>query len=496
MKYDYIVIGAGISGIASAIILAKHGRRVALIEKSDRIGPLVRGFYRKGIFFDTGFHHSGSIGRGEIGDIFFHYLGLSDGLKQIPCNPECFDIVRFADTRFEFRFPTGYDRIRERLHGVFPDDKHTVDEYLEAIRKQCASLPYLNLDADFGTLEAIKNAHGPTLKEFLDQHTDNNILKETLSVHCLLNGLPPDEQSLINYANIVGPYYESVHRIHGGGGAIIKEFENALAKAGVDVFCGRAVAEILVSPAGILQGVRLRDGMVMEAGGCISTMHPLQLLEVVPESFFRPAYVTRLRSLEETVSAFILYGEIAPDLEFLSGSTLYILPPRDTDYFNLDAPLEKRPFNISSSSNQDRDASRRGFFAIWPASPDETGYWKDSFSGDRTEGYRIFKEDIADRMIRHIESACEELRGKIKPVDCSTPLTLRDYANSPFGSMYGVKHKTEQYNPSPATRLPGLLLAGQSIIAPGLLGAIISGFVACGHILGHDYLRRELKKCS
>ena len=496
MKYDYIVIGSGISGLVSAIILSKNGYNVALIEKSDKIAPLLRGFHRRGIFFDTGFHHAGGIGKGETGDIFFRYLGFSDRLKKIPCNPECFDIVRFLDPQFEFRFPSGYDRLKERLHEAFFHDKQAVDEYLDVIQKQCSAMPYLNLDADFGVLEVLKGVHGPSLRGFLDHLTGNELLKAVLSIHCLLNGVPPHEQALNNYAYIAGPYYESVHRVHGGGASIISEFENSLAEAGIEVFCGRAVAEISCSPSGVLQGVRLQDGTFMETKGCISTIHPLRLLEIVPESLFRPAYVTRLKSLEETSSAFILYGESDCSLDILSGSSIYISPAGRIDSFNIDSPLEERPFNIASICSQNGGSARGGIIAICPASLDETRHWEDSFSGARPAGYRIFKEEISERMLRHIESTCEELRGKIRPVDCSTPLTLRDYTSSPFGSMYGVKHKTEQYNPLPVTRLPGLLLAGQSIIAPGLLGAIISGFVACGNILGHDHLRRELKKCS
>lgn len=496
MNYNYIVIGSGISGLVSAIILAKNGYKVALIEKSGKIGPLLRGFQRKGIFFDTGFHHAGGFGKGEIGDIFFRYLGFSDRLIKIPCNPECFDIVRFLNPKFEFNFPIGYDRIRERLHESFPHDKYATDEYLDTIKKQCASIPYLNLDADFGSLEVLKALHGPSLREFMDQLTDNDLLKAILSIHCLLNGVSSHEQALNNYAYIVGPYYESVHRVYGGGAAIIKEFENALAEAGVDVFCGRAVVEILFSPASGLKGVRLQDSTVIESKGCISTIHPLHLLQIVPHSLFRPAYVTRLKSLEDTASAFILYGESDTALDILSGSSIYISPTKCIDFCNIDSALKERPFYITSICPQNGNSDRVGFIAICPASIKETRQWENSLTGDRSDDYRIFKKGIVERMLRHIETSCEDLRGKIKPVDCSTPLTLRDYTNSPFGSMYGVKHKTEQYNPLPVTRLPGLFLAGQSIVSPGLLGAIISGFVACGNIVGHDNLRREVKKCS
>lgn len=496
MGYDYIVIGSGVSGLVSTVILAKHGFRVALIERSDMVGPLFRGFYRKGIFFDTGFHHAGGFGEGESGDIFFRYMGLSKRITKVPSNPECFDIVRFTEPQFEFRFPSGYERLRKRLHNVFTRDKHAVDEYLDAIRTQCSMLPYMNLEADFGALEVLKSVHGPSIREFLDQFTDNTLLKQVLSVHCLLNGVPPDEQAIINYAPIVGPYYESVHRIQGGGGAVIRAFEAVLEETGAEIFRGRAVTEIIFSPAGILQGVRLRDGTIMESKGCISTIHPLHLLEIVPESLLRPAYIKRLRDLKETASAFILYGEHDPGPEILSGSSLYMLPSGDMDMFDMHNPLEKRPFNIASTCIQRDGSTGRGFIAICPAAIEETDPWKDSISGDRPEGYMIFKDEIAERMVRHIEINCGELRGKIRAIDCSTPLTLRDYTNSPFGSMYGVKHKIEQYNPFPSTRLPGLLLAGQAIVSPGLLGAIISGFIACGNILGHDHLRRELKKCS
>jgi all-trans-retinol 13,14-reductase len=80
-------------------------------------------------------------------------------------------------------------------------------------------------------------------------------------------------------------------------------------------------------------------------------------------------------------------------------------------------------------------------------------------------------------------------------MECATPLTLRDYTNSPYGSIYGVKHRVGQYNPTPVTRLKGLYLAGQATAAPGIMGAVMSGFIACENIFGRSHLREELKVC-
>jgi all-trans-retinol 13,14-reductase len=492
MKYDCIVIGAGVSGLVSAIVLAKNGRRVALLEKASSAGPLLSGFIRNGIFYDTGFHHAGGFGDGETGDVFLRYLGLSSRLKKDPADPKCFDIIRFSNPSFEFRFPVGYENIRESLHGAFPGDKSAVDEYLEAVRRECSLIPYLNLDAGFNAADALKGVNGQGLKEFLDQLTDNRILKEVLSVHCLLNGVPPAEQALSNYAYIVGPYYRSVNRIYGGGAALIKGLVDAALDVGVEAFYGREVKEISLAEGGAVCGVRLEDGDTIESGSCISTAHPVKLMAMVQGPMFRPSYTARLKSLDETPSAFILYGESSMELEDLSGSSIYLPPSAGAGSFNVHGPIEERPFNISSTCRQADGSRKKGFIAICPASIDETGEWAGSVPGKRPGSYKEFKKRTAERMLRHIEARCPEFAGKIKCVELSTPLTLRDYTNNPFGSMYGVKHRIDQYNPLPVTRLKGLYLAGQSIISPGILGAMISGFIVCGGILGHDFLHKEL----
>ena len=495
MIYDCVVIGAGISGLASSIILSRNGLKTALVEKSGKTGPLVRGFRRKGHYFDTGFHHAGGIGEGSSGQAILSYLGVSKHLTLVPCNPDCFDVIRFSDSSFEFQFPIGYDMISERLHEAFPGDKPAIDAYIHEIKRQCSLLPFLNLDADLNSVNILENVHGSSLEEFLSGLTDNELLKSVLTVHCLLNGVPPDEQALNNYAYIVGPYYESVNYIRGGGSAVITALEEEARENGVDIFLKKNASKLIFSSAGDLSGVSFQDESIIECKKCISTIHPLQLLSLVPDSRFRPSYISRIKSLDETLSAYILYGNSEIDLKALFGTSLYLLPGAGIDAFSCNNPLEERTFNIVSIEG-DKPEKHTGneFVAICPASIEEARPWADSRMGSRPPEYKAFKEKIKERMFKHIQSSCPELNGKITALDCSTPLTLRDYSNSPYGSMYGIKHKIDQFNPFPVTKVPGLYLAGQSIVSPGLLGAIISALFACGSILGHDLIKGEIKK--
>ncbi|MDR2726564.1 MAG: NAD(P)/FAD-dependent oxidoreductase, partial [Deltaproteobacteria bacterium] len=120
--------------------------------------------------------------------------------------------------------------------------------------------------------------------------------------------------------------------------------------------------------------------------------------------------------------------------------------------------------------------------------------WQDSRIGKRPEDYKRYKEDALRRIREAVVKLCPEL-ACVRFVDGATPLTMRDYLRTPHGSLYGAKHTVDRRNPIPLTRIPNLWLAGQSVIAPGLMGTMFSAFLACGFLLGHNTLHGEVA-CS
>jgi phytoene dehydrogenase-like protein len=54
MHYDVVVIGAGLSGLTAASLLAKRGLHVAVIDRSYMPGGSCGVFKRNGITFDQG----------------------------------------------------------------------------------------------------------------------------------------------------------------------------------------------------------------------------------------------------------------------------------------------------------------------------------------------------------------------------------------------------------------------------------------------------------
>lgn len=55
-KYDIIVVGAGVTGLLSALVLSKHGKKVLILEKSKHVGGNCNSYVVDGFQVDTGAH--------------------------------------------------------------------------------------------------------------------------------------------------------------------------------------------------------------------------------------------------------------------------------------------------------------------------------------------------------------------------------------------------------------------------------------------------------
>jgi all-trans-retinol 13,14-reductase len=97
-----------------------------------------------------------------------------------------------------------------------------------------------------------------------------------------------------------------------------------------------------------------------------------------------------------------------------------------------------------------------------------------------------FKAARSARMVERIYRAYPEYRGHLHLLDSASLLTYRDWLNSPTGGAYGIKQKIHQLNLVGRLPLANLFAAGQSAILPGVVGAMMSGFVVCRGLLGHS----------
>ena len=76
MKYDAVIIGAGISGLLSALVLAKERKNVLILEKSSVIGGNCRSYLVDGFQVDTGAHAITSLKKGPLVTLMDKYFDI------------------------------------------------------------------------------------------------------------------------------------------------------------------------------------------------------------------------------------------------------------------------------------------------------------------------------------------------------------------------------------------------------------------------------------
>ncbi len=491
MTYDSIIIGAGLSGLTCGLLLAKSGRKVLLVEQHAEPAPVVRGFSRRGVYFDSGFHYAGGLGEGGPLRLLLQHLGLAEKLEFLPFAAAGFDRLRITGTGADIDLPVGMARIAAQLSQSFPQLQHEIGDFLAEIDVRWRDFPYLDLDNEYATAD-LPSLHESSLAQRLEVFSRAPELQTLLSMHALLYGVAPQEASITLNAQVAGSYFHSVHGLGGGGRRLIDAYLQGLTEVGATVRCRADVTQILCA-AGKVAGVQLADGETIAATEVIATCNPALLPAMLPVGVLRPAYRKRLEQLRQTPSALILYARCATPMPLLWRRNMFVCPQAGTLQVGLDQPLEQRPMYLAGADHCQATDGVKGVIAIVPTAFTEVATWHNS-SDQRCDQYLVWKKQMTRRLLHHVMTSVPEL-GVLEPLDMATPLTLQDYSRAPQGAIYGVGRMLGQHNPQPQTRLAGLYLSGQAVAGPGLLGTLVAGYYTCGTIIGHELLRGELRAC-
>lgn len=473
-EYGTIIIGGGVAGLACALLRARTDERVAVVERSSHLSPTLYGFFRQGTYIDSGFHYAGSMGSDGLLFWLLRELGLAELLSGVTHALDSIDHVRFHKPAFDFSFPQGWERLEQDLCSAFPAEGPGLRSYLAQVRslwERCRTAFMQDCGRNLGTFFM---GPGCGLQEALDRCTADATLQGLLSSHGVLYGAAAKETSLLFHSQVVGSYYESARLIRGGGRMWVDVFEKALIDADVEILCGRTVSRICLDDEGGFAALELDTGEKLSANRCISTIHPKRMLEMAPPNAFSPAYRRRVRELEETPSAVVLYGR-SRSAGFSGNLILADEPCAMTDWMCM--PVQERPLFISSP------AEAGGISVICPARlADVPGYGNGSGRA-RPEGYRDWKMRLTDRLTARLSRCVDDLVGDFEPLDVATPLTFCDRLSSPEGGLYGIKHRMVDMPVLPQTAVKGLYLSGQAVIAPGVLGALCASFLTESFII-------------
>ena len=498
-KYDVVIIGSGLAGLVSAIILAKEGYSVCVLEKNNQFGGNLQTFVRDKTIFDTGIHYLGGLSEGQNLYNYFKYIGIIDDLKLKKLDEDGFDIISFEDTNEEFPHAQGYDNFINQLVKFFPNERNAIVDYCEKVQTICNSFPLYNLEweGEYDTQVLSLNA-----KQIIDEVTENKKLRAVLAGTNFLYAGIEDKSPFYVHALSVNSYIQSSWRCINGGSQITKQLIKQLKKHGGEVYKYKEVIKF-DSIENEVTSVKMKDGTSVSANIFISNVDPKTTLQMVGKDKFRKSFFNRIDSLEGVISAFSLYIVFKPETFKYINHNYYHFKNSNEVWTAHEYDEQSWPKAFMASMNAgNSDEWADGMTFLTYMKFDELKQWENTFNttaekDDRGESYEEFKSRKAEKFLQEIELKFPGIRNCIKSIHTSTPLSYRDYIGGYKGNMYG--YEKDSNNPmktfiASKTKMDNLYLTGQSINMHGVLGVTIGAVLTCSEIVGKEYLVTKINK--
>ena len=502
MRSKAIIIGSGISGLTAATILARKGFDVTILERNKAIGGALQRFKRRNIDFDVGFHYTGGLGEGQILTRLWRYLGILDSItiNSFPHNAS--DCVSFYNSKLQAKAYFSYPRIEEELSILFPQERKGIKAFFSLMQTLGQSMPCYSFRGELDAfLQSLAFPEKKTLGDYLRANIHSPELQSILSLPVFLHGVEPDRMGLTMHASVAHSVYSGMYSIDQGGRSVVDAFSAKLADYGAAVHCDQEVEKIIVEN-GQTTGVTTKHTNFY-APLVIYTGHPSFLSTITPPGIYSKAYCNRLNQLHNTDSMFIIFGTLNKDTvenKYLWNNYYAINPD-----LNILSPKEHpihSNFFLSSCGGRDNDntsssnSQSKAVALMRPASWNEINKFDQGIKNKRSAGYNDWKSQEAERLLHSARQQLPELMTTFKNITISSPLTFRDELAYPQGSVYGVRHGNDQFQVQSRTKLPGLLLSGQNILMPGIMGASLSALISVGNIVGLKPLWQEVVKCN
>ncbi len=487
-----VVIGSGIGGLTSAILLAQRGWKVTVLEQHYRPGGCLHRFFRQGLGFDTGFHYVGSAGPDESFGRIMRHLGVYDRVQWRPMDAAGFDVLRFPE--FEISVPRGLTAWQQRLEEAFPSEVKGIRAYVQLHREAVSAYGLYNLDLGISSLDVIRWEEMP-LTTVLSELFSDERLRAVIAGHgAPLYGVPPSEAPFGVHAVVTDHFLGGGWRIAGGGDRLAKALCSRLRELGGEILLRAEVDRIQVAD-GVATGVILKDGREFSASLVVANNHPKRVAEMLPAGSLRPIYRERLAEMSPGRSHFGVYFRIRGDLAVCEGRNLFRYSTWDVEAAERGGDLGEVPFYFLTAPDPGIAlAIVASNWEQWSSHHVEVPSLRSGEGPAREEGYRRQKEVMIRAIVDTLRREHPTVEWEL--LDASTPVTAAHYLRTPNGASYGHYHTVGQmgrYRIPSAVRVRQLVQVGQSVAFPGICGAAMSAYSGLGGVLGLETLVQELR---
>jgi phytoene dehydrogenase-like protein len=480
---NIVIIGSGVGGLSTGIILSLLNYSVTVVEKNPLSGGLMRSYRRGGIDCPVGVHYVGALGANEPLGKMFHILGIpiEDLFTRMG---ESGIIDRYIFEDFVFDLPVSIDAFERNIKSAFPAEITLIDVFMKNLREIAGRMLdpafLINQGDPFQNMDFFQ-----PMGEFLDKFDASAGLRAVLAVPCQLIGVQLVECPVIFHHMVLAGYLFSSWRLKVSGSTMADVFTRRFQELGGKLILNDGCDKIILDE-GEVAGVRLNSGTNLGADTVVAAVHPKILLNLLEPDALKSSYRQRIANLKETEGVIAVQISVDASAHPEIDHNIY-------QRYNDEKELIKDGIFYQLRQSNDKDVNLISIFTRSLYS--EWSKWENTISGKRGKDYEEKKLSIGQDLLQKANEVFGSLKNA-RILDVFTPLTLRDYVNCPEGSCYGVMRSSAQLLKIASLSKPlisGLFLAGQNAVAPGVLGTILGSFNAVRQIIGASRFAEEIK---
>ena len=510
-RYDVVVIGAGLGGLTAGAILAREGRKVLVIERSNSVGGAASSYKSGDLFVEGSLHETSDPHdpRDPKHDALSR-AGVIDAVKWIPS--DVLYQVRGGPLEQPFVMPDNFEQARRALTERFPEARAGIHQLLgdmehvasHAGRLAKAAGASRNARENAGALMKLVPSIGDwkmSLSQKLDQvFGDHEAVKCAIAANLSYFHDDPATLWWVFFAIAQGSYLQSGGRyVQGGSQRLSSALARAVRVAGGEVLVRRIVTGVALDSNGRVSSVThtARDGSdpkMVEGVRVIGNAAPETLAALMPASAAERLKASYAQQAPSASLFALTLGLAKPPREFgIEFYSTQILPrdmTRLSDYAKGATRMADEPGELMPPmSVVDYAAIDSGVptppFVLSVLGPDHLSNWDSS----DMDAYRAKRGRWQQAIVGYLDQIYPGLAGAVVASSFNSALSVRQYLNAPHGAVYGFapspQHSTQRIpRRSPRTVVPGLYLASAYAGFGGYSGVVQSAGACADMILG------------
>jgi all-trans-retinol 13,14-reductase len=492
VKYDFVIVGGGIGGLICGSLLAKEGYKICILEKHYTFGGGLHVFKKHNMVFETGIHYVSGFSHNQVLSKLFNYLNVLENLKLKELDIEAFDIMHIGEDDQIYQIGSGEDNFVKGLVKHFPEEEDNLKRYIRSIKELSKKFYLFNLEPRENDMFSMEDELIQPVGKYIDRFFKDEKLKVILAWNNSLYAGIYDKTPAFVHILITKFYLDGATRFVDGSQQLADNMVNLIKSAGGDLFSSCEVAHIDVVEKEVKR-IETRDGRFFEADNYISAIHPATTLEMIEPDQIQKSYRNRITSLKNTTSAFTVYITFKAKCFPYINHNYYYTTTYDSIWKSTEYTEETWPSGIMlltpPTSGDDVFAEKMIVNCIMNF--EDVKRWENTTTGKRGDDYVAFKKEHTEKILVLLKKLFPGIEDSIEQISSSTPLTIRDYTGSKFGSLYGIEKDCNNMINShivPKTKIKNLYLTGQNINLHGIIGVALSAILTAGEFVGINSL--------